>query len=263
MSLRLEATEGPTQGETHTISGIAVIGRDPQSGIVISAQTVSREHAVVRPDDWRARLHDRGPRQPLRHVRERRPHAASGPARGRPVQIGPADLQALAARRRALGAGRSGERLEDDRRRRASRRSWLSTPCFGCFKDSGRGPDERRRAQLVPPLAAAAPSRRPEVAARPGPTLDTTPAPAAESLRPSGSRRSSSSRALSRRRTTRRGRREKSRGGSCRSSPRQARRRSSTPARAGEERPRGEDPRRPRGSRERARPGRRAVSRAT
>lgn len=51
MSLRLEALEGPTQGQTHAISGIAVLGRDPQSAIVIAVATVSREHAVVRPDE--------------------------------------------------------------------------------------------------------------------------------------------------------------------------------------------------------------------
>jgi adenylate cyclase len=51
VTLKLEAIEGPTAGESQTITGITVIGRDPQSGVVIPAQTVSREHAVVRPDD--------------------------------------------------------------------------------------------------------------------------------------------------------------------------------------------------------------------
>lgn len=52
MTLRLESIEGPTTGQVHSITGVTVIGRDPGTcGIVIAAPTVSRAHALVRPDE--------------------------------------------------------------------------------------------------------------------------------------------------------------------------------------------------------------------
>ncbi len=52
MSLKLDAIEGPTKGTSHAITGVTVIGRDPAScGVVIAAMTVSRAHALVRPDE--------------------------------------------------------------------------------------------------------------------------------------------------------------------------------------------------------------------
>lgn len=52
MTLRLDVIEGPTRGQTHSITGITVIGREAAScGVVIPEPTVSRTHAVVRPDE--------------------------------------------------------------------------------------------------------------------------------------------------------------------------------------------------------------------
>lgn len=52
MTLKLDAIDGPTKGATHSITGVTVIGRDPAScGVVIPAATVSRAHALVRPDE--------------------------------------------------------------------------------------------------------------------------------------------------------------------------------------------------------------------
>src|SRR5437660_7110784 len=39
------------QGQVHAIGGITVLGRDPQCGLVVSSPIVSREHAVIRPDE--------------------------------------------------------------------------------------------------------------------------------------------------------------------------------------------------------------------
>jgi adenylate cyclase len=52
VTLRLEVIEGPTAGQCHTITGVTVIGREASScGVVIPAPTVSRNHAIVRPDE--------------------------------------------------------------------------------------------------------------------------------------------------------------------------------------------------------------------
>ena len=50
-SIRLEVIEGEGVGETHVLSGISVLGRDRTCGLRISDRSVSREHAVVRPEE--------------------------------------------------------------------------------------------------------------------------------------------------------------------------------------------------------------------
>lgn len=50
-SVRLEVIEGEGTGGTVVLSGISVIGRDPACAVVIGHRAVSREHAVIRPEE--------------------------------------------------------------------------------------------------------------------------------------------------------------------------------------------------------------------
>lgn len=50
-SVRLEVIEGEGKGRAVVLSGISVIGRDPASALVLSDRAVSREHAVIRPEE--------------------------------------------------------------------------------------------------------------------------------------------------------------------------------------------------------------------
>ncbi len=50
-SVRLEVIEGEGKGSAVVLSGISVIGRDPASALVVADRAVSREHAVVRPEE--------------------------------------------------------------------------------------------------------------------------------------------------------------------------------------------------------------------
>ncbi len=105
MTLRLEAVEGPTTGQQNTITGITVIGRDPATcGVVIPAQTVSRTHAVVRPDESGPGyvIEDLDSRSGtwVNGVRTRRAVLLEGDR----VQIGPALLK-VGLREDALSAG--------------------------------------------------------------------------------------------------------------------------------------------------------------
>jgi class 3 adenylate cyclase/pSer/pThr/pTyr-binding forkhead associated (FHA) protein/putative methionine-R-sulfoxide reductase with GAF domain len=49
-SVRLEVLQGADQGRVKVLAGISVIGRDVSCAIVIAERSVSREHAVVRPE---------------------------------------------------------------------------------------------------------------------------------------------------------------------------------------------------------------------
>jgi adenylate cyclase len=50
-SVRVEVVEGEGQGAAAVLSGISVIGRDPSCALVIADRAVSREHAVIRPEE--------------------------------------------------------------------------------------------------------------------------------------------------------------------------------------------------------------------
>lgn len=50
-SVRLEVVEGEGKGQVVALSGISVLGRDPASAMVLSDRAVSREHAVIRPEE--------------------------------------------------------------------------------------------------------------------------------------------------------------------------------------------------------------------
>lgn len=50
-SLRLEFLSGPDRGATHVLSGISILGRDDACGVRVRDPSVSREHAVIRPDE--------------------------------------------------------------------------------------------------------------------------------------------------------------------------------------------------------------------
>ena len=50
-SLRVEILSGPDQGQTHVLSGISLLGRDPACAVPIADAAASREHAVIRPDE--------------------------------------------------------------------------------------------------------------------------------------------------------------------------------------------------------------------
>jgi adenylate cyclase len=112
VSLRLESTEGPLSGQSHAITGIAVLGRDPQSAIVIPAPTVSREHAVVRPDEGGPGyvIEDLDSRSGtfVNGVRTRRAVLLEGDR----VQIGPAIFK-VSLREDALAGQVDPARLED------------------------------------------------------------------------------------------------------------------------------------------------------
>lgn len=50
-SIRLEVVEGEGKGSAVDLSGISVIGRDPSCAVVVPDRAVSREHALVRPEE--------------------------------------------------------------------------------------------------------------------------------------------------------------------------------------------------------------------
>lgn len=50
-SVRLEITEGEGAGSAVVLSGISVIGRDAACALVVQDRQVSREHAVIRPEE--------------------------------------------------------------------------------------------------------------------------------------------------------------------------------------------------------------------
>jgi adenylate cyclase len=50
-SVRLEVVEGDGAGTAHVLTGISVIGRDAGCAVVINHRAVSREHAVIRPEE--------------------------------------------------------------------------------------------------------------------------------------------------------------------------------------------------------------------
>ncbi|MCO5168426.1 MAG: FHA domain-containing protein [Planctomycetes bacterium] len=50
-SIRLEVVEGESKGSAVVLSGISMIGRDPSCALVVADRAVSREHALVRPEE--------------------------------------------------------------------------------------------------------------------------------------------------------------------------------------------------------------------
>ncbi len=50
-ALLLELLNGPEQGTVRRLGGISIIGRDPACNLVVADPVVSRQHAVIRPED--------------------------------------------------------------------------------------------------------------------------------------------------------------------------------------------------------------------
>lgn len=50
-SVRLEVVEGERKGQAVVLSGISILGRGPSSAFVLGDRAVSREHAVIRPEE--------------------------------------------------------------------------------------------------------------------------------------------------------------------------------------------------------------------
>lgn len=50
-TVRLEVVDGEAKGQVVDLSGISIIGRDPACALVIPSRAVSREHAVIRPEE--------------------------------------------------------------------------------------------------------------------------------------------------------------------------------------------------------------------
>ena len=55
---RLLATQGPLKGRSFPLSGVSVIGRDPEAAIMVSGGTASRRHTELRLEDGKARVVD-------------------------------------------------------------------------------------------------------------------------------------------------------------------------------------------------------------
>lgn len=50
-TLRLEVVDGEAAGQVVDLSGISILGRDPACALVVPHRVVSREHAVIRPEE--------------------------------------------------------------------------------------------------------------------------------------------------------------------------------------------------------------------